>query len=149
MPRSSAWFAATMVALMAGAVRSHAADPIDVVGDAVPRPLTSTPGDAARGKDIVGDRTVGLCLMCHPGPFPDARSQGNLAPDLSGAGARWNAGQLRLRIVDPRRLNPATIMPSYFADATGARVGKAWRDRPVLDAQQVEDVVAYLATLRP
>ena len=148
MPVSSAWLAATLLALMAGPARSNPAEPVVVVDDAVPRPLTAIPGDAGRGRAIVGDRQVGLCLMCHPGPFPDARSQGNLAPDLSGAGARWSEGQLRLRIVDPRRLNPDTIMPSYFRVSAGARVGKAWRDKPVLDAQQVEDVVAYLVTLQ-
>lgn len=148
MSLSSACRAAMLVLLMASTASSHAYDSIDVVGDAVPQPLTSTPGDADRGRAIVGDRQVGLCLMCHTGPFPDERSQGTLAPDLAGAGMRWSEGQLRLRIVDSRRLNPDTIMPSYFRAAEGRRVGKAFRDQPVLDAQQVEDVVAFLVTLR-
>lgn len=148
MSLSSACRAAMLVLLMASTASSHAYDSIDVVGDAVPQPLTSTPGDAERGRAIVGDRQVGLCLMCHTGPFPDERSQGTLAPDLAGAGMRWSEGQLRLRIVDSRRLNPDTIMPSYFRAAEGRRVGKAFRDQPVLDAQQVEDVVAFLVTLR-
>jgi sulfur-oxidizing protein SoxX len=147
---TSAWrAAAVLVATMAGATCPDAAHGVDVVGDAVPQPLTATPGDAARGRAIVGDRQVGLCLMCHTGPFPDARSQGTLAPDLAGAGARWNAGQLRLRIVDSRRLNPDSIMPSYFRASDAPRVGRAWQGKPVLDAQQVEDVVAFLVTLRP
>lgn len=149
MPMPSAWRAAVLVAVTAAAATASAADRIVVVGDAVPQPLTAAPGDAGRGRAIVGDRQVGLCLMCHGGPFPDERSQGTLAPSLSGAGARWSAGQLRLRIVDSRRLNPDTIMPSYFRTAEGRRVGKAWQDKPVLDAQQVEDVVAFLVTLRP
>ncbi len=148
MSLSSACRAAMLVLLMASTASSHASDSIDVVGDAVPQPLTSTPGDADRGRAIVGDRQVGLCLMCHTGPFPDERSQGTLAPPLAGAGMRWSEGQLRLRIVDSRRLNPDTIMPSYFRAAEGRRVGKAFRDQPVLDAQQVEDVVAFLVTLR-
>ncbi len=148
MSLSSACRAAMLVLLMASTASPHASDSIDVVGDAVPQPLTSTPGDAERGRAIVGDRQVGLCLMCHTGPFPDERSQGTLAPDLAGAGMRWSEGQLRLRIVDSRRLNPDTIMPSYFRAAEGRRVGKAFRDQPVLDAQQVEDVVAFLVTLR-
>ena len=122
--------------------------PYVVVGDAVPRPLTTTPGDPVRGRAIAGNRQVGLCLLCHLGPFPEERFQGNLAPDLAGAGARWNAGQLRLRLVDAQRLNPATIMPSYHRAADGVRTGAAWRGRPILDAQQVEDVVAFLGTLR-
>jgi len=71
-----------------------------------------------------------------------------LASNLSGAGSRWSEGQLRLRIVDARRLNPATIMPSYHRVDGLQRVGSAWQGKPVLDAQQVEDVVAFLRTLR-
>jgi len=122
--------------------------PYVVVGDAVPRPLTEAPGDPARGRAIVADRQLGLCLLCHAGPFPEERSQGDLAPDLAGAGSRWSDGQLRLRVVDARRLNAASIMPSYHVASDGVRVGAAWRGKPILDAQQVEDVVAYLATLR-
>jgi len=119
----------------------------EVTGDAIVQPLTGTPGDAARGRRIVGDRSLGLCLLCHRGPFPD-EAQGSLAPDLAGAGARWSEGQLRLRIVDARRLNPATIMPSYYRSDGLERVGSAWRNQPVLAAQQIEDVVAFLRTLR-
>jgi sulfur-oxidizing protein SoxX len=119
-----------------------------VVGDAIPEPLTTVPGDAARGRAIVANRQVGLCLLCHTGPFPDERFQGNLAPDLGGAGSRWSAGQLRLRLVDSRRLNPRTLMPPYHRVGGLERVGNGWKDKPVLSAQQIEDVVAFLATLR-
>ena len=102
----------------------------------------------ARGRAIVANRQVGLCLLCHSGPFPDERFQGNLAPDLAGAGMRWSTGQLRLRLVDSRRLNPQTIMPSYFRIDGHQRVGVARRDKPLLSAQQIEDVVAFLETLR-
>lgn len=117
------------------------------VGDTVPAPLTGTPGDPARGRAIVADRRVGLCLLCHPAPIPEQPQQGNLAPDLAGSGARWNAAQLRARLVDARRLNPATTMPPLHATDGLARVGTAWQGRPVLDAQQVEDVLAWLLTL--
>lgn len=119
-----------------------------IVGDAIPQPLTRAAGDPSRGRAIVADRHVGLCLLCHTGPFPDERSQGTLAPSLAGAGARWSEAQLRLRIVDARRLDPDTIMPAYHRDPDGARLGTAWRGRPILDAQQIEDVVAFLVTLR-
>lgn len=122
--------------------------PYTVVGDAIPQPLTEVPGDAARGRAIVANRQVGLCLLCHSGPFPDERFQGNLAPDLAGAGTRWSAGQLRLRLVDGRRVNPQSLMPAYFRVDGHVRVGAAWRDKPLLSAQQIEDVVAFLATLR-
>lgn len=122
--------------------------PYRIVGDAIPESLTGTPGDAARGRAIVANRQVGLCLLCHTGPLPEERFQGNLAPDLSGAGARWTEGQLRLRIVDAGRFNPSTIMPSYYRTDGLVRVNPAVQGKPILDAGQIEDVVAYLRTLR-
>ena len=119
-----------------------------VVGDGIPTPLTATPGDAARGRAIVASRQTGLCLLCHGAPIAEERFQGNLATDLAGAGARWSEAQLRLRLVDPRRLNPASIMPAYHRSDGLQRVGEAWLGRTLLSAQQVEDVVAYLRTLR-
>ncbi len=88
------------------------------------------------------------CILCHSGPFPEQKFQGDLAPSLSAAGSRWSEGQLRLRLVDASRLNPATIMPSYFRVEGLDRVGTAWRGKPILSAEQIEDMVAYLATLR-
>jgi sulfur-oxidizing protein SoxX len=122
--------------------------PFTVVGDTIPAPLTGRRGDAVRGRAIVTSRQTGLCLLCHSGPFPDERFQGDLAPDLKGAGSRWSEGQLRLRMVDSSRLNPATIMPSYYRIDGLTRVAPAWRGKPVLTAEQVEDVVAFLVTLR-
>jgi sulfur-oxidizing protein SoxX len=119
-----------------------------VVGDAVPQPLTEVKGDPARGRAIVAQRQTGLCLLCHSGPFPDERFQGTIAPDLAGTGARWSEGQLRLRLVESSRINPATIMPSYYRTEGLTRVGPAWRGKPVLTAEQIEDVVAFLITLR-
>jgi sulfur-oxidizing protein SoxX len=110
--------------------------------------LTSARGDAARGRAIVANRQVGLCLLCHTAPIPEERFQGNLAPDLAGAGARWTEGQLRQRLVDARRLNPETIMPPYYRTDALVRVGSAWQGRTLLNAQQLEDVVAYLVTLQ-
>ncbi|HEY9066541.1 MAG TPA: sulfur oxidation c-type cytochrome SoxX [Burkholderiaceae bacterium] len=121
---------------------------IDVVGDAIPMPLSDTPGDAARGRAIVANRQVGLCLLCHTAPIPEERFQGTLAPDLAGTGARWSVAQLRLRVVDSHRVNPDTIMPAYYRRDGYTRVGKSWQGRTILTAQQIEDVVAYLATLR-
>jgi sulfur-oxidizing protein SoxX len=116
--------------------------------DALPDSLTGAPGDPARGRAIVANRQVGLCLLCHSGPFPEERFQGDLAPDLRGAGARWTEGQLRLRIVDSGRINPATIMPAYHRVDGLVRVAPAFRGRPILSAEQIEDVVAFLTTLR-
>jgi sulfur-oxidizing protein SoxX len=116
--------------------------------DAIDSPLTSERGDADRGREIVGNRQIGLCLLCHTGPFPQERFQGSLAPDLAGAGSRWSEGQLRLRLVDSRRVNPQTIMPAYYRTEGLSRVGAAWQAKPVLNAQQIEDVVAFLVSLK-
>jgi sulfur-oxidizing protein SoxX len=102
----------------------------------------------ARGRSIVSNRQVGLCLLCHSGPFPEERFQGTLAPDLNGAGARWSEGQIRLRIVDAQRLNADTIMPPYYRVDGLNRVPASLHGRPILTAQQIEDVIAYLMTLR-
>jgi sulfur-oxidizing protein SoxX len=119
-----------------------------IAGDGLPGALTDTPGDPARGRAIVANRQLGLCLLCHTGPIAEERFQGNLAPDLAGAGQRWSSAQLRLRVADARLLNPDTIMPSYYRVDGLRRVPAALAGAPLLAAQQVEDVVAYLAGLR-
>ena len=118
-----------------------------VVGDAIPQSLTGTAGDATRGRALVVERSS-TCILCHSGPFPEQKFQGDLAPDLAGSGSRWSEGQLRLRLVDASRLNAATIMPSYYRIDDLQRVGTLWRGKPVLSAEQIEDIVAYLVTLR-
>ena len=110
--------------------------------------LTGAPGNAAKGREIVRNRHVGLCLLCHSGPFPEERLQGTLAPSLSGAGARWSAADLRLRMIDSRLANPKTIMPPYFRSDGLTRVAPAFQGRTILSAEQIEDVVAYLMTLK-
>ena len=113
----------------------------------MPDSLTGTRGDPVRGRAIVANRQVGLCLLCHSGPIPEERFQGDLAPDLHGAGKRWKEAELRQRIVDSRKLNPSTIMPSYYRTEGLSRVAPAFRGKPLLTAEQIEDVVAYLGTL--
>lgn len=119
-----------------------------IANDTLPSSLTGTAGDAERGRRIVLDRHVGLCLLCHSGPFPEERFQGDLAPNLSGVGARLSAGQIRARIVDASRVNPNTIMPPYFRTENLQRVAPAYRGKTVLSAEQIEDVVAFLITLK-
>ena len=122
--------------------------PYVVAGDGIAQPLAGLRGDAARGRAIVASRQQGFCLLCHTAPIPEERFQGDLAPNLAGVGARYSEAQLRLRVVDPRRVNPASVMPAFHAPSQGARIGAAWAGKPILGAQQVEDVVAWLATLR-
>jgi L-cysteine S-thiosulfotransferase len=119
-----------------------------IAGDAIPASLTGGKGDPVQGRAVVGNRNVGLCLLCHSGPFPEDRFQGTMAPDLSGAGSRWTEGQLRLRIVDASKLNPDTIMPPFYRIDHLRRVPPSLREKPVLTAEQIEDVVAYLMTLK-
>lgn len=141
-----AWLAAAALALpaTAGAQQLRA---YEITGDSIPAPLTGSPGDASRGRALVLDR-ASTCILCHSGPFPETRFQGDLAPSLAGAGSRWSEGQLRLRLVDASRLNAATIMPSYYRTEGLVRVAPAWRDKPILPAEQIEDIVAYLASSR-
>jgi sulfur-oxidizing protein SoxX len=121
--------------------------PYAVVGDAIPESLTNMRGDPVRGRALVVDRTS-TCILCHNGPFPEQKFQGDLAPNLASSGSRWSEGQLRLRLVDASRLNAATIMPSYYRVDGLNRVGRSWQGKTILTAEQIEDIVAYLVTLR-
>lgn len=121
--------------------------PYTIIGDTIPTPLTENSGDPLRGRAIVLDRRLGACLLCHTGPFREDKFQGSLGPDLAGAGSRWFASQLRLRVIDASRLNPDTIMPPYYRVDGLTRVGTAWQGKPILTAEQIEDVVAFLSTL--
>jgi sulfur-oxidizing protein SoxX len=139
---------ALVVCAMCAQAHGAPLEPFDVTGDAIQRPLGGAKGDPVKGRAIIVDRQKGLCLLCHAGPFPEQRFQGNLAPSLAGAGARLTEGELRLRIVDSTRINPQSIMPSYYRIDHLDRVGPAFREKPILDAQEIEDVVAFLMTLR-
>jgi sulfur-oxidizing protein SoxX len=120
--------------------------PYKIVGDGIPESLTGSPGDVTYGRALVLDRST-TCILCHSGPF-ETPFQGDLAPSLAGAGNRWSAGQLRLRMVDAAHFNADTIMPSYFRVDGLTRVGRNWTGKSILTANQIEDIVAYLATLR-
>jgi sulfur-oxidizing protein SoxX len=141
-----AWLAVAALA-HPGPALAQALQSYVVTGDAIAASLTGAPGDATRGRALVLNR-LSTCILCHSGPFPEEKFQGDLAPDLKGAGSRWSEGQLRLRLVEGSRLNPATIMPSYYRVEGLQRVGSAWRGKPILSAEQTEDIVAYLAGLR-
>jgi sulfur-oxidizing protein SoxX len=125
--------------------------PFQVEGDAIPKPLEGRIGDAVRGRALVASRPQGLCLLCHAAPIPEERQQGTLAPDLAGVGQRLSEAQLRLRLVAPQTVHPETIMPAYYRAGPSSGLQRVARDfdgKPVLDAQQIEDVVAYLGSLK-
>jgi len=122
--------------------------PFEVVADGIPNPLGGTAGDAARGRALIVARDAANCVLCHAVPDPGVRFSGNLGPSLDGVARRLSPPQMRLRVVESLRLNPHTIMPSYYRVDGLDRVGAAYRGKPVLDAGQVEDIVTYLGTLR-
>lgn len=144
--RAARFLASLLLAMAMPAMAS--AQSAMVTGDAVVQSLTGSAGDPARGRAIIADRQKGFCLLCHGGPFPEEPLQGNLAPSLAGAGSRWNEGQLRLRLMDNKRVNPESIMPAYHRIEGLNRVGAIWRDRPILSAAEIEDVLAFLMGLK-
>ena len=131
-------------ALAAGCAAGGAA--VRVEGDGIPAPLRGLSGDATRGRTLVAAREAANCILCHA--VPGVPIAGNLAPSLAGVGSRLDAAQLRLRVVDQKRIVPTTIMPSYYRTEGLVDVAPEYRGRPVLDAQAVEDIVAWLCTLR-
>lgn len=138
------WF--WRVLLLISAQAAAAAD-YRIVGDSIPQPLTETPGNAQNGRLVFLDRDRGHCLLCHRVASLGAEFQGNIGPDLSRVGERLRAAQLRLRLVDSTILNPATVMPAYFRTEDLQQVSENYRGKPVLSAQEVEDVLTYLMTL--
>lgn len=119
-----------------------------IVGDSIPTPLTVQPGDPERGRRVVLDRERGDCVVCHAMPLPDRQFHGTVGPPLDDVGNRYSAGELRLRMVDPKQINPQTVMPAYYKIEGLHQVAKGYRGRPILVAQEIEDVVAYLLTLK-
>jgi sulfur-oxidizing protein SoxX len=151
--------AAVSIAALASAVTpSHSAVAVEVkeqglssyrvVADGIPEPLAATPGDAVRGKALIVARDAANCVLCHAVPDPAVRFAGDVGPSLAGIGARLSVSQLRLRVADNLRVNPASAMPSYYKVAGLSSVAAQYAGNPILTAAEVEDVVAYLATLR-
>ena len=142
--------AVTMAAEIAGAAETSAVARVSfrVVADGIPEPLGAGPGDTMRGRALIVARDAANCVLCHAIPDTAVRLAGDLGPSLAGIGGRLTASQLRLRVADNLRVHPETIMPSYFKIDGLDRVAPAYRGRPILSAAEIEDVVAYLATLR-
>ena len=113
------------------------------------QPLLGLIGQADRGRALVSNKQKSLCLLCHQGPFPEDHFQGNLAPDLGLIAQRLNTEQLRARLVDASQFNPQTIMPSYYRTEGLTRVLQSYKGQTILTAQEIEDVIAFLETLKP
>ncbi len=119
-----------------------------VVDDAISAPLTGKAGDPGNGRKVAINRKKGNCLACHAMPVPEQQFHGEVGPSLEGVGDRYTADELRLRLVDSKVLNPDTIMPSFYKTSGLNRVMKKFEGKTILSAQEVEDVVAYLVTLK-
>ena len=143
------WAWAALALLWGGVAMAETLVTYSVVDDAVVRPLTTRRGNPERGLGIMESRDAGNCMLCHTMPLRGRHVFGNAGPDLAGVGARLSEGQLRLRVIDQSKLNAKTIMPAYYRIDGLTRVATAYRNKPILTAQQVEDVVAFLMTLRP
>ena len=133
--------------VLLGILNFHAATAQVITGDSIFESLSSEVGNPVRGRAIVASRQTGLCLLCHNGPFPEERFQGNLAPELTASVARLNAPQLRARIVNAAHFNPQTIMPAYYETKHLNRVAPKFVGQTILSGQEIEDVIAFLLTL--
>lgn len=137
-----------LLALVAMPAPADGIAPFVVSGDAIAVPLGGLAGDAGRGEAVVRDRATGNCLICHTIPDASERFQGDIGPPLAGVGSRLTAGQIRLRLVDPTLVNPGAVMPAYHRAHGFVNVEARFAGRPVLSAQDIEDVVAYLSGLK-
>lgn len=140
------WASATLAA-HAQTDTGNALFAYEVEGDTVTEPLGGLVGDPARGKAVILDRRRGNCLICHAFPIEDEPFQGEIGPLMAGIGSRLSEGQIRLRMIDQSRINPETVMPPYYRVKGLTNVDPVYKGRPALDAQEIEDVVAYLASL--
>jgi len=113
-------------------------------------PLTAEPGDVQRGKAVAVNSDLGNCLICHAVPIPEVPegAAGDIGPSLGGVGSRMTAGELRQRIVNPKAIDPQTVMPAYFVSDGLVRVQRQYAGKTILTAQQVEDLIAFLLTLK-
>ncbi len=119
-----------------------------VVGGAIPQSLTGKAGDPVKGRKTAINRKKGNCLACHVMPVPEQADHGEVGPPLNDVASRLGAGEIRLRIVDPKVVNPDTIMPAFYRIHGLHRVQKKWQGKTIISAQDVEDIVAYMMTLK-
>ncbi|SPH21499.1 hypothetical protein ASD8599_02251 [Ascidiaceihabitans donghaensis] len=123
---------------------------------AVEQSLSGVAGDAANGRIIVGDKGQGNCVACHQvADLADVPFQGEIGPALDGAGERWSEAELRGIVANAKIMFEDSMMPSFYKTEGFIRPGNAYTGKaaddtfgPLLSAQQIEDVVAYLATLK-
>jgi sulfur-oxidizing protein SoxX len=134
---------------LAGAVQAGEPVSFEVVDMGIPASLTGKAGDPQSGKLAMIDRKLGNCLACHKVSTLDEQPfHGEVGPPLDGAGSRWNEAELRLIVADSKSVFPGSIMPAFHTTEGRHRVMKKFQGETILTAQQVEDVVAFLKTLK-
>lgn len=132
------------------AVQADSAELVEfyVIGEGIPEYLSGQAGDPVKGRKISVTRKKGNCLACHKMPVPEEQFHGEVGPDLHGVGSRMTEAELRLRIVNPKIVNPESMMPAFYRVQGLHRVLEKHQGKPMLTATEVEDVVAYLKTLK-
>ncbi len=140
--------AVLLVAIASACAAGDALVAYRVDGGGISAPLGGLTGDVDRGRALVSAHEAANCVLCHAVPVDVAPRAGDLGPSLASVGNRLSVAQLRLRVVDSSRINAESIMPPYYRVNGLSDVAAQYRDKPILSAQQVEDVVAWLATLR-
>ena len=143
--------AVAAIALSTAALASEVApDSVEFTDDGVTMSLTGTAGDPAAGADVFKNKTLGNCLACHVNSaMAKEQFHGNVGPALDGVASRWDEAQLRAIVVDSKKaLSDETVMPGFYSMNVGEHVAEAFIGKTILTAQQVEDVVAYLGTLK-
>lgn len=140
---------AILGAALAGTIAAGSADAAQfkVVNDTIPESLTGKAGDPAAGRKTAINKKKGNCLACHVMPIPEQQFHGDIGPDLTEVGNSLNAAEMRIRLADPKLLNPGTIMPAFLKPGTH-RVLKKFKGKALLTPQEVEDVIAYMLTLK-
>lgn len=136
-----------VVGVLAVSAQSAQMPNVTIVDQTIPASLTGKPGDAANGLKVVINRKKGNCLACHTMPIPKEQFHGQVGPNLDGVAERLDEAQLRMRLVDPKVVNSGSMMPSFYRNDLH-RVSKAFVGKTILEAQEIEDVVAYLMTLK-
>ena len=115
----------------------------------IPAALTGAPGDPAAGAKAIAGRSLGNCLACHAiSKLADEPFHGDVGPSLDGVASRYTPAELRLQIVNNKIVNPDSVMPGFFTTGDLVGVRKQFEGKTILTAQQVEDVVAFLSTLK-
>ncbi|MCF8480919.1 MAG: sulfur oxidation c-type cytochrome SoxX [Rhodospirillum sp.] len=142
--------ASVPVTVAAGGAATVAPDDVAFTDLTVTAPVSAPPGDPVRGAEVFVSRSLGNCLACHEVTvLKKELFHGNVGPSLDGAGDRWSVAQLRAIVVDAKKVfGPEAMMPGFYSNHVGLHVDKEHAGKTILTADQVEDVVAFLVTLK-